>query len=111
MAYRMKLLKGVLGTGERQVLVEVERLGEIQGQVTDLDMIVIPVGVRITVHRSRFLSSEARQITVFLCESRFRRGRITACVTRITVSITLFQWAGQVFSQLSWVERTRDADA
>ena len=109
MAYRVKLLKGFLGTGERQVLVQVERLGEIQGQVTGIDMIVIPVGVRITV---RFLSSEARQITVFLflCESQFRRGRITVCMERITVSITLFQCAGQLFSQLSWVERTRDAD-
>ena len=111
MAYRVKLLKGVLGTGERQVLVQVERLGEIQGQVTGIDMIVIPVGVRITMHPSRFLSSGARRITVFLCESRFRRGRITVCMERITVSITLLQCAGLVFSQLSWVERTRDADA
>jgi hypothetical protein len=36
MAYRVKLLKGFLASGERQVLVEVERLGQVQGQVTDL---------------------------------------------------------------------------
>jgi hypothetical protein len=34
MTYRLKLLKGFLATGERQVLVE--RLREIQGEVTYL---------------------------------------------------------------------------
>jgi hypothetical protein len=34
MAYRMKLLNGFLATGERQILVE--RLRQMQGQVTDL---------------------------------------------------------------------------
>jgi hypothetical protein len=36
MAYGVKLLKGFLATGETQVLVEVERLRQAQGQVTDL---------------------------------------------------------------------------
>jgi hypothetical protein len=34
MAYRVKLLKGFLATGERQVL-PVERLREIQGEVSN----------------------------------------------------------------------------
>jgi hypothetical protein len=69
-------------------------------------VIVIPVGVRITAAGSRF--GAARWTTLVLgCapnhgsspESRFRRGRITVSLERITVSITVFWWAGEHFSR------------
>jgi hypothetical protein len=69
-------------------------------------VIVIPVGVRITAAGSRF--GAARWTTLVLgCapnhgsspESRFRWRRITVSLERITVSITVFWWAGEHFSR------------